>query len=288
MNCGVPAMVPLRVMRRIIDRAGEPEVGQERSLNRPVEQDVGRFDISMHQPLSMCGGQAPRHLQTDPQNLLQLQWALLVNSLLQAGATGILRDDVRHALPLVDAVDRQHMVVNHRSGSLPFPREAFSGRPGRREMRQQHFDGHKTIQCCVERFEDDPHPAAADDSGHLVRPDSPQHARIIGWPQQTECRFVADPMIRLIIARFIAGTRQITASVAQDRENGLCPGRFDSRFSEQARDNARTAKRDPRSLSTRRAGLRRVRCDRELLSTNRIACGSFRCSAGSLVVLVQI
>jgi hypothetical protein len=85
-------------------------------------------------------------------------------------------------------------------------------------MRQQHLDRNKAIQRCIERLKNYSHPATADDSGHLVRPDSPQHLRIIAWPQQLERGYVADPRIRLTDRRFIVSARQSTISIAKDRQ----------------------------------------------------------------------
>ena len=66
----------------------------------------------------MCGGQSPGRLQTDAQDFRQRQWRLISNPLLQTHPARELSNEVRHALPLVHAINRQHMVVNNRGGRL--------------------------------------------------------------------------------------------------------------------------------------------------------------------------
>ncbi len=47
------------------------------------EQNVGRFDVSMNEPLRMSGFQAAGKLQTDPQDVDHLQRTIAVDPLLQ-------------------------------------------------------------------------------------------------------------------------------------------------------------------------------------------------------------
>ena len=108
----------------IIHGASESKVRQYRTCNGAVEQDVGRFDIAMDQPLSVRGGKSVSSVHANPQYLAQLQRTLVMYSFLQGDAVHVLHDQIGSSLPLVDCVDRQNIVVDHGRSRLAFATKA--------------------------------------------------------------------------------------------------------------------------------------------------------------------
>ena len=78
MYCGVPATTPVCVMATVVHGPGQAEVGDLDPLDAVFEQDVGRLDVAVDQPLSVGGRQPRGRLHADPQDLLQLQPAFAV------------------------------------------------------------------------------------------------------------------------------------------------------------------------------------------------------------------
>ena len=80
MYCGVPATTPVCVRLRVVDRAGQAEVGDLDPLDAVLQQDVRRLDVAMDQPLRVGGRQPRGRLHADAEDLVELQRPLRVES----------------------------------------------------------------------------------------------------------------------------------------------------------------------------------------------------------------
>ncbi len=68
--------------RSVIHRASHTKIGDPQSLDTIAQQNVGGFDIAMHQPLLMSRTQASGNLSTDPHHLDHAQRSSFVDPLL--------------------------------------------------------------------------------------------------------------------------------------------------------------------------------------------------------------
>ena len=129
---------------------------------------------------------------------------------------------------MIDVVDWHHVVVDHGGCGSTFAREPFpcSSRCG--QMRQQHFDGDKSIQRSIEGFENNPHAATTDHANNFIGANTPQHVGVVRRAQQPQHR---SKCLRFIFRIRTFGPLEIQVLThAQDWENFLLPLRirFDS------------------------------------------------------------
>ena len=103
--------------------------------------------------------------------------------LLQRCATGILSHQVWHVLPFRDRVNGKNKII-HDGGGLTFPCKSFASHSGCSQMWQQHLDCDEAIQPRIKRFEDDSHPASANDADDFVFRNASDFIRIVRRPQQ--------------------------------------------------------------------------------------------------------
>ena len=73
MYSGVPAMRPRLRQAGVVGGAGQAEVGELDALHAVLQQDVGRLDVAVDQPLRVRRRQAAGDLEADAQDLLDLQ-----------------------------------------------------------------------------------------------------------------------------------------------------------------------------------------------------------------------
>ena len=111
MYIGVPATTPDLRQAGVVDGAGQAEVGDLDALDAVLQQDVGRLDVAMDQPLLVRGRQPLGDLQADAQDLLQLQRPGPVELLLQRDAVDELHDQVGRPCRLLDGVDGDDVLV---------------------------------------------------------------------------------------------------------------------------------------------------------------------------------
>ena len=89
MYSGVPATTPLCVrLASSAARARPKSVIFTRCLRSAFEQDVGRLDVAVDQPVRVGGGQPLGDLPADPHDLRHVQRAGAVEPLLQASRRG--------------------------------------------------------------------------------------------------------------------------------------------------------------------------------------------------------
>ena len=89
----------------VVRRPRQAEVGDLDPLDAVFQQDVGRLDVAVDQPLGVRGGQAGGRLHADAEDLLQLQRPVAVEPLLERHARDVLHDQVRQVAGLLDGVD---------------------------------------------------------------------------------------------------------------------------------------------------------------------------------------
>ena len=65
--------MPLCVIAGVVDRAGQAEIGDRDPLDAVLQQDVGRLDVAMHEPLRVGRGQPGGDLHADAQHLRHRQ-----------------------------------------------------------------------------------------------------------------------------------------------------------------------------------------------------------------------
>ncbi len=154
----------------VIDGAGQAEVGDLDTLDAVFEQDVGRLDVAVDQPLGVGRGQPGGRLETDAQDLLDLQRAALVETLLERDAGNVFHHQVGPLARPLDGVNVNDMFIAHGRGRLRLADEALAGRAAGGQRGSQHLDCHHALKCLIERLEHHAHAAAADDFEDLVMP----------------------------------------------------------------------------------------------------------------------
>jgi hypothetical protein len=161
----------------VLHRAGQAEVSD---LDAPAalgQQDVGRLDVAVDQPLFVGGVQTGGDLQADAQHLPDRRRPVPFEMAFERGTVDELHDQVRHGPGVLDGVNADNVVVADRGGDPGLADEALVGRVAVGQVRGQHLDGDDTLQPLVERLEDDAHAALADDSQHLVMAKPAERAR---------------------------------------------------------------------------------------------------------------
>ena len=152
----------------IVGRTGEPEVRQLNSFHSVGQQDVGRLDVAMDEPLCMSGREPCRRLHSNSQNLNRFQCPFLIEPPLQRRARHVGHDEVRQSVCIGHAVNLDDVVVYDCCRGLSFSRESLSRRAAASQMRCQNFDGHVSVQSRIKRLQHNTHSAGPDDSRDFV------------------------------------------------------------------------------------------------------------------------
>ena len=154
---------------RVVGRAGETEVGDLDSLDAVLEEDIRRLDIAVHEPLRVCRRQARGHLHANPEHFAGGQRAVALDPCLKRLAGDVLHHEVGEALPRVDRVDRDHMVVGHRRSRPGLAGETQPGRAEERQLGGEDLDRDDAGEGRIRAFQDHAHPPSADDLKDLIR-----------------------------------------------------------------------------------------------------------------------
>ena len=175
---------------RVVDGAGQAEVGDLDPRQLVLEHDVRRLDVAVDQALRVGGGQARGDLHADPQQLLQLERAALVDPLLEREPGDEFHDQEGPAAPLADGVDGDDVRVGDGRGRLRLagepPPRGLIGRP----LRRQRLDRHVSVQRRVVPLVDDPHRPLADPVDHLVRAEPAEVVGHLGGREPVGVRLV--------------------------------------------------------------------------------------------------
>ena len=137
------------------------EVGNERPAGPPLEQDVGRLDVAMHDAVLMRVGERPGHLLQHPHGLVGRQGPGAADPLGERLALDVPHDEERELAVLLDRMNRHDVRMGEPRGG---PRLAEESRPPPRLgglRRRQELHGHRAIQRQIPREIDHPHPAPA-------------------------------------------------------------------------------------------------------------------------------
>ena len=179
---------PDLLRRHVIDRAqelprrrqpaarhrvlGDPEVRQVHVIRvavvaAPLDQQVPRLDVPVHQPLTVRGIQRPRGLAQQEQRGLRLQAAPLLDHLPQVSPGHVPHRDIQQLILGAHVVDRDHVRVVQRRGDPGLLQEPGPEHVIGSQLRRQHLQRDDTAQPQVLRLVDHAHPAAAE---HRARP----------------------------------------------------------------------------------------------------------------------
>jgi hypothetical protein len=112
----------------IIGGAGQSKVRDLHALHALGQQDVRGFDIAVDKPLGMCRRQPGGRLFCDPQYLQGAQRPAFIQTPLQRSAPQIGHDQIRQRVVLVDGVNLDHVLVDHRRCRLGFAGKPLAGR----------------------------------------------------------------------------------------------------------------------------------------------------------------
>ena len=173
--------------RGVIDRAGQPEVGDFHPLHAVLQEQVRGFDVAMNQPLGVRRRKSAGRLRTDAEDLAQFGGLVAIDHILDRFAGNVLHHKVRNALRRdLDCIDCDNVLMNHRGRCL-----GLAGKPpprctGRRHARRQHLDRHQPLERAIACLEDHPHAAPADHTQDVIRAKPAQKARLIDGFQQTK------------------------------------------------------------------------------------------------------
>lgn len=174
MYCGVPAMTPLRVMLAS-STAGEAEVGDGDSIDTILQKNIGGLDVSMHQPLIMCGGQPCGNLLSNSNDFIGRQRAQSIQSPLQRFASQIGHHEKRQGAVVRDSVNHNHVRMKHRRCRSCFSRKAATSSSAAGQTRGQNFDRHGSIQRTIESLQDNSHSAGTHNARHFITTKTSQH-----------------------------------------------------------------------------------------------------------------
>ena len=119
----------------VVDRAGQAEVGDLDPLDAVLQQDVGRLDVAVDQPLGVGRGQPGGRLHADPQDRREVQRRGAVEPVLERAARDELHDQVGQPVRLVDGVDGDDVLVANRRRGPGLAGEPLPGRAAGRELR---------------------------------------------------------------------------------------------------------------------------------------------------------
>ena len=125
-------------------------------------EDVGRLDVAMHEPLRVRGVERARHLPEYVERAVRRESALVRDQRLQIDALDVAHRDVEHALGLTRLEDRHDAGVVEPGGRPPLLLEALAVERVVRELGCEHFEGDLAPVAELLRDVDDAHAAAAE------------------------------------------------------------------------------------------------------------------------------
>ncbi len=152
----------------VVDGPSQTEIGDLYSLDAVLQQDIGRFDITVNQSLGMCGSQPGGGLRTDTENLLQLQWSVTADTLLERLAGDEFHDQIGDTVFVIHAMDRDHVIVADGRGCLTLAAESFASVCVGSKFGSEDLDGDDPLQLRVVSFQHDPHAAVSDQPANFI------------------------------------------------------------------------------------------------------------------------
>ena len=140
------------------ERPRHAEVGDERPVLRG-HQDVGRFQVPVHDPGRVGLFEPFRDLARDPERALEGERAVPLQDLAQRSAVDEVHRQESELLVLADVVDADDAAMRDLPGEHELAAEALDdGRVGR-EVGPQDLQGDRNAELLVERPVHHPHPA---------------------------------------------------------------------------------------------------------------------------------
>ncbi len=150
--------------RVLVQVAGQAKIG-DLGHALAVEDDVGRLDVTVQDPLVVRIGQALADLQHQLETLLERSLAKVEDLFERAALDQLHREEVNPLL-LSDLQNRDDVGVTQPGQGLGFALESRHLGPVRLR-RVQHLERHDSVQSLLTRSVDDAHSAAADLLQHL-------------------------------------------------------------------------------------------------------------------------
>ncbi|MCU0640170.1 MAG: hypothetical protein MUF59_09930 [Candidatus Krumholzibacteria bacterium] len=150
-----------RICRAGIDLTGEPEIGYLRPSARPLDNDIGRFDVAMDYPLFVRALEAVGDLGDYIYRFREGQRSF-IDHLPQRRPFAVGHHDERDPLELLDLVDRADILMVERGGGACLPDEMLVGLFGGDHRGCNEFEGDFAAEPGVDRLVDDPHAAFTD------------------------------------------------------------------------------------------------------------------------------
>jgi hypothetical protein len=137
-----------RPLAHVLFAQGQPEIRHE-GLAAPVEQDVARLDVPMHQTLLVGVVQRLGHRRHQLDRFVDRQPGLL-EPRGEVGAVDVLRDDVAGAAcGAADIEDRNNLRVIEVGDGAGFGQVGFGGFGAIHQLAMRHVDGDKPLQLVI-------------------------------------------------------------------------------------------------------------------------------------------
>ncbi len=157
--------------------ARDAEIRHHRTARRPIEHDVVRLHVAMHDALRVRICQRIGHTREQPPRFADRQPWLAHQTLREALSVNERHDEVDDAFSLVHGVDRDDAGVGELRRGLRLAQKALAHIRVEGEFRREHLDRDTAIQTQIGRAIHDRHPAPPDlRVDEILRPDRDQQA----------------------------------------------------------------------------------------------------------------
>jgi hypothetical protein len=141
--------------------AGQPQI-DELGPAAGRNDDVGGFDVAVHDAGGRRMDEGRRHLQRVVDRIGRSQPALSLNQVPQIGACDVLEGDEVQAAIFADVVDAGNVIVVQPGGGPGFILEPLHRTGIAGHGRRKHLERHHPLQPLVHRAKHRAHPAHAD------------------------------------------------------------------------------------------------------------------------------
>src|SRR5262249_42850521 len=133
----------------VVGGTGQAEVRQPYALHAVLQQDVGRLDIAVDQPVLVSCRQTAGDLHADTQNLFDLQRPTLAEQRFEVTTVDELHNEVRNRRVVVDGVDGDDVLVTDGGSGAGLAGEAPASGAGGGQWSGQHLEGNDAQELGV-------------------------------------------------------------------------------------------------------------------------------------------
>ena len=99
----------------VVVGSGQTKIGQQRSIDAFIQQDIRWLYVAMDQSLSMRGSESFGGLHADAENFANVERSVAIDSLLQRSASNVLHHQKRRLLRIIacfDVVNRHDVIID--------------------------------------------------------------------------------------------------------------------------------------------------------------------------------